>query len=40
MLAATKRAMAMALRVAGIEEGNGDIDKSDGVGKEGGGQAL
>ncbi len=32
--------MAMVMRVAGDEEGNGDGGKSDGDGNKGGGQAM
>ncbi len=38
MAAATKRAMATAMRVAGNEEANGDCGKSDGNGIVGGGR--
>ncbi len=37
---ATKRAMAMAARVAGDKEGNGNAGKSNCDSNEGGGQAL
>jgi hypothetical protein len=36
MATVTKRAMAMATRVVGDKEGNGDGGKSDGDGNEGG----
>ncbi len=36
----TKRAMMTETKVAGNKEGNGDGDKSNADGKEGGGQAL
>jgi hypothetical protein len=38
MATATKRAKAMAKRVVGNKEGNGDGGKSDGDGVEGGGR--
>ncbi len=36
----TKRAIAMAMRVAGDKEGNGDSGKSNGDRNKGGGQAT
>ncbi len=40
MAMATKRAIAMAMRVAGDKEGNGDCVKSNGDGVKGGGQVA